>query len=371
MIAAGDRKTIVSRSNLEIIDYPRVIARNWKTALIGTVICGAVAGGVTLFLPDRFEATAQIIAVEPRFQSDEAYSKQPFTLKRFSPLLEDPGLLKDTLDALGLNSPPNQMTVKDLGKLVKAELLEESEIIEFRVSTPSPELSAKIANSLAEGFRRKMRSAVVSGVLDTKGFLQERLTESREKLRRAEEELAVFQETARLNELRTRLGSLAYLEETYARDLSETEVAIDLARPESSSETPSPEMEKRTGESGLSALEKKKESLKSLRRGNLEALGALQKDLARKEVEAARRERAVALEEEVARVLAKSYEESILAIYQQVGEVQVISPAVPPDEKAGPSLELNILLGLVAGFFVGSIAVFYREYLRSLDPTQK
>lgn len=346
------------RSNLEIIDYPRVIARHWKTALIGTILCGAVAGGVTLFLPDRFEATAQIIAVEPRFQSDEAYSKQPFTLKRFSPLLEDPGLLKDTLDALGLNSPPNQMTVKELGKLVKAELLEESEIIEFRVSTPSPELSAKIANSLAEGFRRKMRAAVISGVLDSKSFLQERLSESKEKLRQAEEELAAFQETARLNELRTRLGSLAYLEETYARDLSDTEVAIGLARGEDRAPGGAP-----------AALEKKKASLEALRRENLDALGALQKDLARKEVEAARKERAVALQEEVTKDLAKSYEESILAIYQQVGEVQLISPAVPPDEKAGPSLELNILLGLLAGFFVSSLAVFYREYLRSLDQT--
>jgi uncharacterized protein involved in exopolysaccharide biosynthesis len=355
------------RSNLEIIDYPRVIARNWKTALIGTIICGAVAGGVTLFLPDRFEATAQIIAVEPRFQSDEAYSKQPFTLKRFSPLLEDPGLLKDTLDALGLNSPPNKMTVKDLGKLVKAELLEESEIIEFRVSTPSPDLSARIANSLAEGFRRKMRAAVVSAVLDSKGFLQERLTEAREKLRQAEEELAVFQETARLNELRTRLGSLAYLEETYARDLSETEVAISIAPGESPPEAAPSGTGPGSGRSELASLEKKKASLETLRRNNLEALGALQKDLARKEVEASRRERSVAIQEEVARDLAKSYEESILAIYQQVGEVQVISPAVPPDEKAGPSLELNILFGLIAGFFVGSLAVFYREYLRSLD----
>ncbi|MCX6348070.1 MAG: hypothetical protein NTV79_01000, partial [Candidatus Aureabacteria bacterium] len=76
---------------------------------------------------------------------------------------------------------------------------------------------------------------------------------------------------------------------------------------------------------------------------------------------------AVAIQEEVARDLAKSYEESLLAIYQQVGEIQVISPAVPPDEKAGPSLELNILLGLIAGFFVSSLAIFYREYLRTLE----
>jgi len=64
------------------------------------------------------------------------------------------------------------------------------------------------------------------------------------------------------------------------------------------------------------------------------------------------------------REIARSYEESILAIYQQVGEIQIISRAFPPEEKSGPLLEINILLGLLAGLFVSIMVVFYREYLK-------
>lgn len=95
----------------------------------------------------------------------------------------------------------------------------------------------------------------------------------------------------------------------------------------------------------------------------IEALNKRLRELPSQELELLRINREIKLQEELYTTITKQYEEAKLGLSSIVSFVTVINPPVVNNTPVLPNKKLNLSIGLLAGFFLGFIAVFILENL--------
>lgn len=104
---------------IELIDYLRVVWKRRKLIFLGTALSILIAGGITLFMPPRYEATAQI-------RIGRVWDKDIENPYLASELIMSDSFLTKVIQKLSLNITPYKMKDK---KIIEVRLLEGGTVV--------------------------------------------------------------------------------------------------------------------------------------------------------------------------------------------------------------------------------------------------
>jgi polysaccharide biosynthesis transport protein len=211
-----------------ILQYWRVALR-WKWVIIGTIVACLIGGAIYTMLAQRiYTANARIeisrteskvlnmSGVEPERGGrveQEFYQTQYNLLRARSQaervakslnLARDPAFLA----AFGGKAPPSSLRVMSKAELdsatrsvasklngvVQVKPVVGSALVDISVSTPDPELSARIANSWAENFIAANLERRYDSASYARRFLEDQLQQTKAKMEEAEREMMTYAE---------------------------------------------------------------------------------------------------------------------------------------------------------------------------------
>ena len=153
---------------LDIIEVLYALKKRIKYIVISVVVC-ALAGllyskfvvvpmykSSTTFVLSKSTDEKDNISKENTVNDSQAITQSDITLNSnlvstYSEIIKSKTIAKEVINSLGLDT-----TISEFTSNVTVTSKDDTELIEITVSNPDPNLSADIANSLAEVFREKV-----------------------------------------------------------------------------------------------------------------------------------------------------------------------------------------------------------------------
>lgn len=143
---------------LELRAYWTIIRKRWKLVVIIPIIAVIVSGVLSFFvLKPKFESeTTLLVNQKPsnaqNVQYDSIMASQAL-VKTYSDIIKSNTVEQQVISDLNL-----PYTVSQLNSMISVTAPDQSEVIQVNVTSVSPNLSTKIANSLASVFQTKAQS---------------------------------------------------------------------------------------------------------------------------------------------------------------------------------------------------------------------
>jgi len=167
----------------------------WKARLkisAATLIVGVIAGGVSLFLSNKYSATAAILVQQPELQVEgEAPPPNVETLRTLVEAESTKRELFERLQEEGILAP--EMDFKSFGRKLSTEILHQRDrektalpLIQLTAVTRDSELSALIANRWAAIVLEKTRSIHTAGVEELGQFIGTLFAQAEKSLKESE-----------------------------------------------------------------------------------------------------------------------------------------------------------------------------------------
>ncbi len=325
-------------------------------------------------------------------------------------------LVPETVTPEEKRSPNYLNAIYGLQQHVAAAQEGNTNIIRITVGAENPALAARIANSVAENYRSENIKSRNRLVTDTRQFVEEQVAAIEVQLRKAEENLRAFKEREGQvflsEEAKAALDSFTRLEQEYNHVLrlkAETHKQIRVLQAQA---TPGEKPEERIFTEEPSALlsvlnarlldllqeratllinytpqhPQVKEVTRKIQNVKAEMSRELEskmKSLTGREaslkeqidkyrdryfsfpkaaVEMARLEREVKVNADLYSTLKIKHQELLIKSAEQIEDVTIIEPAVPPSvAKNAPNNRLNLFVGMLMGAFLGIVLAFMRE----------
>lgn len=191
------------------IDYLGVILSRWWLVLLGTIVCGVAAAGVSLTLPNEYEASAMLLVSPPQFKT--TLNPGVFPAQMYKRILENKGLMSQVLAKMEQKHSEDfeNSTVEGLsGKCqVELEIAERegaeisSPLLVLSVRDENPAYAMEIANIWAEEFIALNRRLQKTRTAETDLFVSKQFNEAEKKLTDAEEAVTNFNDEAQIEAL--------------------------------------------------------------------------------------------------------------------------------------------------------------------------
>ncbi len=151
---------------MDLVDYLRILRRNWLSIVACSLLGLAVAASVSLLVKPAYTAQTKLfVAIQNSGSISDLQQGSTFSQARVQSYVETvstPSVLQPAIDRLGLNLSPGE-----LGKRIKARADLNSVIISISASDGSPVQAAAIAQAVADSLITaidKIESPTKSGV---------------------------------------------------------------------------------------------------------------------------------------------------------------------------------------------------------------
>jgi len=325
----------------------------------------------------------------------ETVSRLPImTLNTYMNQITNPYFMKKVIDAVGLKD----MQPSSLARMVSAQILKDTNLIEVRVQNTDKALATKIANTIASEFVVFVSQANQERMAKSLAFLMEQKEALRKELESAYAELKKTQtrgdnSVSLARDIATKTQVLTRAREDLVtaqlrRTLLEAglkQIETDLATTPSTipgqsqtTQVPNPVYQ--------DLLQAKSEKTIELAETDAQ-IDALQREVASLETSLAAMEARLTVvknEEDKQRVNVKRLEDTLSLLDAKMVEAQmaqsinfgeatisVISPALEPDSPVKPRKTLNMAVAGVLGWFVSLLLAFILEYLDNTIKTQE
>jgi len=196
------------------------LIRRWRAVCLGAVLAGTVAVLVTLFRPQAYVASVNLVTKRARIEvnydtrirtispeSSVGNGGQGAPLASISPerrqalgqLVLSPDIEQAVRTELGAKLPPNLQVPGRLSRHVRGQLTPRSEIITITVEAPTKELAEMISSSWARAYEHHI-NALYASTSSAASAVTEELTKARQTYDRAEAALTRFVGSSPLNE---------------------------------------------------------------------------------------------------------------------------------------------------------------------------
>ena len=149
---------------MELRDYWRLITRNLPVMALSLLLGVGAAAAVTFTVTPQYSASAQIFVSTPASALDitalatgSSFSQQ--RVKSYAQIINGPATLQPVINSLKLHT-----TVGELARRVTASAPLDTVLIAIKVTDPSPDRAAAIANAVAKQFAVTVRALEVSQV---------------------------------------------------------------------------------------------------------------------------------------------------------------------------------------------------------------
>jgi len=305
---------------INLLDYWRVIWK-FRVLIIACFLVAVLAAGVISYrIPGVYEARTTLLPPTREVPSEVSYifPSSPTTgsmfpevgIETFSriyvPILKSEDLARQVVLDLNLVEKFNTRTTEEtVGILKKSVSISQTdaEFTEVKVKNRDPILAAEIANQYVQVMKDMVKEYVLFNIRQKRQFLEDRLKETGERLKIAEEALQKFRQTQ---------GIAPFSQE-------------------------SRKITGRKQENNLSAF-----------------------------LELSRLEREVQIQESIYLMLAQEYEKTRITEAGGVPEIRVLDIATPPLRPIKPNIRLNIVIAGILSLFLSVFLAFFINYLQEL-----
>ncbi|MEW5800970.1 MAG: Wzz/FepE/Etk N-terminal domain-containing protein [bacterium] len=353
-------------------DYWQIIRKRWKLILCILFFGTATAAVVNYCLPDVFEATATLMALEAPAGLASTVSESfrsmidipsltgmggKSTTEKIINILESRTMCEEVATQLNLQAVfPQDPSVSDpwtgtIRRLKKMRTIQDNHqgLILVSVQYTDPNLTASIANSYVSCLKKLLQENAFSLTKKNRLFIEEQLAHYSEKLRSAEERFKEFQMHEKIISIDEQSkAAIATIAELKAQIINK---AVQLGGLKSFATMNNPEVIQMENElvelkNQVHLLEERQENLKP------SSLPCLQ-NAPELGVKYLRLKRDINTFEKVYEMLTQQL---ILARIQESKEelrFQIVDRAIPPDRKIRPRRMLSILITAVSAIGIG------------------
>lgn len=370
------RENFDGGDSIGLLDLVIAIAKNKKTIIIFTLLVMVVVAGLTLLIPDRYTARAQVLPPESQSGSSALLGQLGSLAGIAGGNLKNPN---DTYIGI-LNSRTVTDSVIDRFKLaevykkkyitdVRVELKNASTIMSTKenvimidVTDEDPKLAASLANGYVDELQKMTATVAVTEASRRRLFFEKQLQKTKNDLVQAEMALRKVQETTGLIKLNEQAEGAIKAAATLKAEIAAKEVALGALRTFATANNP--DYQRAQSElSGLRAQLTKVESGANSGGGDISVAIRAVPELG---MEYLRNVREVKYQETLFELFSKQFELAKVDEAKQGSLVQVLDVAVVPDKKSAPKRLIMVLLsGIVAGLLV-LCYVFLREILQKM-----
>ncbi len=330
----------MAKVGLGLSDYWLIIRkRRWVAILCFLVVFLSVVINTQMQTP-AYQAVSSIRIIERKSVSDmitEMVSWTSYDLMRSLPkVLSSRAVIEKVVYELGLvdeNTPLEKLNriVLSIQGAVKAENVENTNIIKIIAEHREPEMAAKIANTVAKVYIKVDVEEKNERAHNIRIFLEEQLAKSKQRLIKAENGLMAFKEKGEI-----------------------TGIAVII-------------------QNNIAALEREKIKLRKIFtekypdvvkvNEQIEILKERLQTLPQSEIGYARVTREMEINERSYRQLQNKLEEARIVEAEKVEDVKIVNPATVPKTPIRPNKKLATTLGLVIGLVIGIFMSFVVETL--------
>ena len=371
-------------------DYVRVLVKWRKLVVLNILIITGFAVFLSLILPKRYTATATLLPPleTSGFQGLSAMVGGGYlaglgrmaglpgmatTSDIFSAILSSPGVLGRTVtkcDLFGLFKTESlEEAVEQLREKTKIEVSPEG-IISISVTTPHPQLAARIANTFVEELDRFNRETAMTIGKRQRIFLEERLSEVKASLASAEGALQEFQENHRTVSLTEELTQAIEAAADLKAEIAAREIQLGVLTQYATEDNPNvkklrseiAELKKELHSMEYGGESKSRESSSGFGAGFAVPFA----EIPQVGLQLARLTREATIQAEVYALLTQQYEQAKIEEVKDTPTVQILDRAVPPERRSFPQRRKIVLTAGVLSLFVGVGTAFFFEYLEEL-----
>lgn len=371
---------------VSLLDLAIVLAEGKRIIMLTTAIFAVVSLLLALLLPKMYTGTVVIL---PPQQGSSVATMLASQLSSLAPMASLAG------GSLGLKNPNDMYVsmfksravedamIRDFGlmneyhakRLTQARNAFESHtkvdgnskdtLIRISVEDADPKKAATMANAYVKEFQDLSKNIAFTEASQRRLFFQQQLEDAKDKLADAEEALKNMQQKTGLIQLDSQAAALIGSAASLRAQIAVKEMEIQGMSSYAASDN--------------AQLTQAKQELDSLR-SQLAKLGGSE-DLSdallvpkgkvpEAGLEYVRKLRDVKYYETIFDILARQFEIAKLDEAKEGALVQVVDPAIVPDQKSSPRRTLIVVIGTLAGFFLGVFAALARTAMERLktDP---
>jgi tyrosine-protein kinase Etk/Wzc len=380
----GPNSGVPAEDEISLLDLSIVIVRNrWLIAKIALV--AALVGVMTsLLLPTRYTASTSILPPQQGSSAGASLMAQlgsglgsVASLATGSLGLKNPNDLQVAMlksrtiedamvDRFHLRELYHKKYQSDarkkLEEYVDIDSGSKDGLIRLSITDRDPSRAAEMANGYVQEFKRLTATLAITEASQRRLFFEQQLSEAKENLAHAEEELKITELKTGLVQLDTQARAAIQLIADLRAQVAAKEAQITAMRSFATGENPQLLMAEQELE-GLRAQEEKMGAASEgttnalVPKGNLQAAG----------IEYVRKLRDVKYYETIFDLLARQYEIAKVDEARQGSTVQVVDRAIIPDRRSSPQRILIVLSAAAFGLLIGIFSTFAKEGLGRLS----
>jgi uncharacterized protein involved in exopolysaccharide biosynthesis len=373
-----------AEDEISLLDLLIVLVRfRWLIVKIAASITAA-AVIISLLLPIRYTASTAILPPQQGSSAGSSLMAQLGNLGSVASLaggaslgLKNPNDLQVAMlksrtveDAMvnrfhliQLYDVPRQSDArKKFEKVVDIDSGSKDGLIRISITDSNPQRAAEMANGYVEEFKRLSAGLAVTEASQRRLFFEQQLSQAKENLANAEEDLKKTGQKTGLIQLDSQTRATIELLANLRGQIAAKEVEISAMRSFATGENPDLQM----AEQQLAGLRSQEQKMGATSEGATNAL--IPKGNAQEAgIQYIRKLRDVKYFETIFDLLARQYEMAKVDEARQGAVVQIVDRAIVPDRKSSPQRTLIVLGAAVLGLFLGVVWAFAREGLRRLS----
>lgn len=199
------------------IDYLGVLLSRWWLVALGTIVCAVAAAGVSLLLPNEYEASIVLLAAPPQFKTELKPAILPAqTYKR---ILESKGLIEKVLQQMKERHSEDfsKTTVEDMLDSCRVEIEvtksrdveTESPLLVLFARHKDPEYAKEMADIWAQEFIALTKTLQRTRTTETDQFVSGQFQETKAKLVEAEKAVTEFSDEAQVEALKQQIAGVS------------------------------------------------------------------------------------------------------------------------------------------------------------------
>jgi len=375
----GPDSGVPTEDEISLLDLSIVIIRNrWLIAKIALVV--ALVGLITsLLLPTRYTASTSILPPQQGSSAGAALIAQLGNLGSVASLaggslgLKNPNDLQvamlksrtvedamlDRFHLIDLYKKKRRSDArKKFESFVDIDNGSKDGLIRISVTDGDPRRATDMANGYVQEFKRLTATLAITEASQRRLFFEQQLSEAKENLAHAEEELKKTELKTGLVQLDTQARATIQLIADLRAQVASKEAQITAMRSFATGENPQLLM----AEQELAGLRAQEEKMGAASEGTTNAL-VPKGNLQGAGIEYVRKLRDVKYYETIFDLLARQYEIAKVDEARQGSTVQVVDRAIIPDRRSSPQRILIVLGATVFGLLVGISWTFAKEGL--------
>lgn len=374
-----EQRPLETEEEINLLELLQVLVRR-RALIIGlTLATAVVAVIVSLLLPNIYTATAKILPPQKEGGGGGAAALLAQlgggvmgglaglggTSDLYIGILKSRSVTDTVITRLNLQQEleidnPDRLRTT-VQNLLKVQSDKKDGMISISADYKDPRKAALLVNTFVDELQRKTTQLNLTKAGTERQFLEQRLTVVRVDLKKAEEDLRIFQEKSSTlkadDQAKAAIESIAKLQ----AQIITTEVQLSAARQNLTDEAP----EVRALLASLAQLKKQLAIMTGVSGagGGIPSIGSAPAI----GVEYFRKLRELKTQEALFEQLTKQYELAKLSEARDVSSLQVLDEAVVPTMKSKPKRSQIVILATVTAFFCSILLAFIKEYLAKMS----